>query len=425
VTPSIDGGGRECLEIGAAIITLALCMVGCEGPVGPVGDRGEAGPVGPTGEAGLSGDAGAAGETGPRGPGEELPGSGLETDPNGLVGWVTDPTGSIVESGTIVLIPSDDVGELAEIEVDVIDRSDTDTVASEGHDEPLEDLIDDRGSEYQQARIGPEGTYHLEDLREGSYFLFYQPDETDDAHLPGGDMCRDAMSSESLVGSQIDVRVSGVPGPTSVYVGSSTCMVCHGRQRTMRTGHRIGIGVPGRRGMLQDTSPWPSFDVPLEAFGRSTDLHYYGCSREREGQSRCLVSESDPGAGERVRFIAHLRRDPDLTVGMEGAYYVELENIANPDDPNSGRRYPIALTYGGTNHRMVFITRLRRGGTVRSYVLPAQFNFRGRSSYPSWRDWPWTDYHSEAWFDIGTERLVEPDTVESFDRNCDACHFNG
>jgi hypothetical protein len=354
-----------------------------------------------------------------------LPGGALDTDPEGLIGWVRDGTGGVVASGTVLLVPAEDVAALAEVPIDVIERYDTAAVAAETHDEPLEDLIDLHGEEYRRTSVSEQGIYHFEEIAVGSYFLVWVPDPSDETHLPGGDQCRDALSSDSLVGAQIDIEVSGVPGPRSVHVGSSTCMICHGRHRSMRSAHRIGIGVPGRRGNLQDTSLWPDFDAPLRAFEEGRDLYFYDCQPSSGRLPGCQVSESHPGDGRAVRLVAHLRRDPGRVAGEDGAYYVVLENLARPDDPASGRRYDVALSYGGAGHRQVFITRVLRDGDLVSFVLPIQHNFRGSWSFPSPADWPWREYELEQWFDRSTNALREPDDDESFDTDCAGCHFNG
>lgn len=350
-------------------------------------------------------------------------GASMPTDPNpeiwGLVGRIIEPNLEPVRGGTVYLIPSSDVAALAETPVDLF-LSPSETAAAD-NDEPIEDLIEANGSRYEQAAVDSEGSYRFESLPEGDHFVVWFPEAADPRHLPGGDYSRVAFGTESLIGMQLDIRVSARPSSRATYVGSSTCMVCHGLQSTTRTPHNVGLQVPGVRSSLQDVEPWPEFDDGLDAFEAATDLFFHDCDPEASGFEKCVVSDTEPSGT--VSFEARLRRDTDVPLGALGAYYVELENRVSSEGV---RRYDVMLTYGGTMRRQQYLTRRSNlDGTWSYFVLPLQFNHRGDPSNPDPSDWPWRDYRSDQWFDFDDQRLAEPPNPEAFDNNCAGCHFTG
>ena len=426
----------------AVALFALLSGICCEGPVGPTGPMGPSGDAGLPGEAGIHGEAGPAGETGPpgeagpeggqgpageagpEGPPGPLPNPPPELDPTGLIGFVTDGTGAVVGSGSVVLIPTGDVEGLLGTPIDVVDRSDTAAVAAEGHDEPLEDLIDSSGADYQQAAVDEEGLYHIEDLVAGDYFIVWIPGD-DPSHLPGGDRCRMAVSHDSLLGARLDIAVSSVPGTAATYVGSSVCMGCHGRHRSMGTAHRVGLSVPGRRGNLQDTRTWPEFDDVLDAFRAGETLYFYNCDPSRTGASKCEVSEFDPGPDDLVSFNVRLGHDTSVRRGERGEFYLTITNVANPSDPRSGLSYDLALTYGGALHLQAFVIHPATSTARVHLVAPLQRNFRGQDEAPDRENRPWSDYKSNDWYDFDTQRILEPGGSRTFDQACAGCHLTG
>jgi len=255
---------------------------------------------------GDTGEPGAEGPAGPEGPPGETPGPEIEPEILGLVGRIIEPNLVPVPSGTVYLVPAADVETLSETPIDLfLSPEDTEMLAI---DEPIEDLLDDNGDSYEQAEVDSSGTYRFETLPEGSYFVVWAPAADDAEHLPGGDSSSVSFDTASLVGMQLDIRVSSQPGSSATYVGSSTCMVCHGLHSTTRTAHNVGLQVPGVRSVLQDVEPWPNFDDGLAAFDtNTTTLFYYDCDPGAANPSKCKVDAQDPGAG--VSFEVRLRRD--------------------------------------------------------------------------------------------------------------------
>ncbi|MFO0630062.1 MAG: hypothetical protein U0325_31165 [Polyangiales bacterium] len=271
--------------------------------------------------------------------------------------------------------------------------------------------------------MSPQGAYRFTALPAGDHFVVWVPAPADTLHLPGGDRARQALRRDSLVGAQLDLRVSNTPSPAATYVGSSACVQCHGRHRATATAHFNGLQVPGRRGALQDTSPWPRFDAALAAFRDGATLSFYDCDPART--PRCRVTASAPPMGAEVAFEATLRHDPAVARGAEGEYAVTLTNRRRSEP---ARTYAVALTYGGALHRQRFVARLRNAdGTRALHLLPMQFNHAGDDTRaPALAaSWVWRDEGSAQWFDLAGTSLREPAQEASFDANCMGCHATG
>ncbi|MBT8453737.1 MAG: hypothetical protein KJO40_17355 [Deltaproteobacteria bacterium] len=375
--------------------SASFAMVACKG------DTGEAGPQGPPGEPGEPG---------------QPPGAGIEPEPFGLVGQVLEPNLTPVLSGTVYLVPAVDVEELAQTPIDLF-LSPEATSALEV-DEPIEDLLDANGADYEQSEVNGEGIYRFETLPEGRHFVVWAPSADDDVHLPGGDNSRVSFDSDSLIGMQMDIRVSPQPSAAATYVGSSTCMGCHGLHSTTRTAHNVGLQVPGLRSILQDVEPWPNFDDALAVFdANATTLYYYDCNEASLEPAKCSVDDQPPAAA--VAFTINLRRDAGRPLGAIGAYYIDMVN-------GTTERYDVVLTYGGALGAQQYLTRRANAdGSFSYFVLPLQYNYEGDFANPDPADWPWRDYRSDLWYDAGGDALGEPANAESFDNNCAGCHFTG
>ena len=195
--------------------------------------------------------------------------------------------------------------------------------AASATDEPLEDLIDANTDTYASAAVGQDGVYRLKKLAAGRYFVVWIPADTDRAHLPGGSACRSARDRTSLAGAQLDLRVSGRPSDSATYVGSTGCLACHGRNRSMRTTHRLSLQPPGLRGAFQDATQWPAIDQGVDAFDQPTTLYYYDCDPDEAGEVKCSVSSTDPTIatpGAVVSFELVLARNTGVARGEVGAY---------------------------------------------------------------------------------------------------------
>lgn len=376
-------------------VAAAVFMGACKG------DTGETGPEGPQGPPGE--------------PGEPPDGGVVEPEPLGLVGFVMERNLTPVSSGVVVLVPAADVEALSQTPIDLF--ASPDDAAMSLVDEPIEDLLDENGEGYEQVPVAADGEYRFETLPEGRHFVVWAPADDDEQHFPGGDSSRTSFDSSSLVGMQMDIYVSSRPSPAASYVGSSTCMGCHGLPSTTRTAHNVGLQVPGVRSILQDVEPWPDFDEGLSAFEAGTTLYFYDCDNMALDPSKCAVDVAPPAGA--VAFTLDLRRDPGVPLGSIGAYYVEMVN-------GTTERYDVVLTYGGALERQQYLTRRTNAdGSFSYFVLPFQYNYQGDFANPDPDDWPWRDYRSELWYDFSTSALRTPDNAESFDNNCAGCHFTG
>jgi predicted CXXCH cytochrome family protein len=377
---------------------------GADGKDGAPGKRGAQGPRGPTGDAGV-------------------PVSTLQLEPDGVVGIVRDPSGQTVPGGTVYFVPAADVGALAKTPIDL--SLTPQKAAASASDEPLEDLIDANAGHYTNATVGQDGVYQVKKLAAGRYFVVWIPTETDSAHLPGGSACRSALDRDSLAGTQLDLRVSGRPSESATYVGSSGCFGCHGRNRSMRTTHRLSLQVPGLRGAFQDPAAWPMLDQGVNAFDAATTLYYYDCDPSQTGEVKCSVSSTDPTVAAPstvVSFELVLARNAAMPREEVGAYTLQIVNRAG----SGNATYSVALTYGGMLSKQHYLMRrANKDGSSSYFVLPLQRNVNGNDASPSPSDWAFRDYHSEQWYDFSKSSLREPDATQSFDAQCAGCHFTG
>lgn len=340
----------------------------------------------------------------------------IPLEPMGLVGRVLDTAGEVPIGARVVLLASSSVAALTASRPDLTLPPAEASVAS--NDEPIADLIDAHG-ELASAAIDTDGIYRFTTLPDEDVFVVVVPLATDTLHFPGGEASRAARSRSALVGQRLDLHVSTRPGDGARYVGSVTCVRCHGRERAYGTAHFAGISVPGRRGYEQDTTRWPEFDAALARFESGVTLRFYDC--DATASPPCRVSESEPAPPAVVRFEATLARDPAVHLGTLGAYTVTLRSRTTSETLT----YPVELTYGGALRRQTFLVPVARPGGVERHVLPFQFQHAGNASAADSHAWPWADVGSLSWIDLGSGALHAPAPTDSFDRACAGCHFTG
>lgn len=385
----------------------ALLLLGCEGApgaTGPAGAEGEPGVAGPTGATGADGVNGTDGTDGVDGAdASDL--AWIEPEPAGVVGLVRDRSGELLVAGTVYFVPAADVAALPPTTV-AVDATD---------DEPLEDLIAQFGAGYVQAAVATDGSYRLVDLPEGSYFVVFVPDAADTAHLPGGTLCRRAVASVDLVGTQQDLDVSSVPSEAAEFVGSGACVGCHGVTHIDETMHRIGIWSPYESGPLQDVAGRDELWVALDAkFTPSTTVYFYGYDSTRNFD-KYKTSEQNPGTG--VAFTVTVRES-------DGAYEMVIHNAQSASDPDV--TIPVDAVYGGGVWKQRYLTKVESGGDFYYAVMPLQFNQAGEddSDFPRTAQ-VWRDYHGDYWYDESTDRIAVPSASKSFEKNCMSCHAVG
>lgn len=382
------------MRIAATVAALVLALAGCDGDDGQDGVAGPAGPTGPSGPAGPGGPEGPPG----------TPAGQLPIQPNGVVGFVKNTADAAVAGGTVYFVPAADVAALPATTVEV----------NSTNDEPLEDLIAANAATYQKAAVGTDGAYTLTTLAAGTYFVTFVPATSDPAHLPGGSAARLARDATTLVGTQLDLRVSSAAPADAEYVGSGVCVSCHGRAHISQTMHRIGIWSGYESGRLQDFGPrfgdlYQAIEEKFEAVGGTT-IYFYGYDAAR-GFDKYRTSETDPGAG--VAATVRVFRDgADLKM--------TLTNVQNPADP--ARTYVVDFVYGGGVKKQRYVTRLTNASGQYHVMLPVQFQHDGDEAYSDRTRKVWRDYHLDFWYDEATDTFVEPAARRSFEKNCASCH---
>ena len=348
---------------------------------------------------------------------------------------VKDTAGVAVEGATVYAIPASDVADLAAQPLTLV--AGNYTAEALNVDEPLEDLVNGNYTpagggvaNYISAVTDAAGKAVLTGLAVDTteYFIYVAPATAD--HLPGGSLCRNAVTGASLDNKVTAVEVSTTPSATATYIGSSDCLVCHVDYADQKkTAHKHGIMVPGAPSALQDLSEFgPTAGVynymagieKFEVVGGTTVWFYdYDASR---GFDKFKTSESDPGAGT---IYATVRAFKDV----DGKYKMEFTNVINPADPNSPLIREVLLNYGGGVYKQRYLTSFAPSESL--HMLPLQFNASGDDANPDRTRKVWRDYHLDWWLAADAVTPANnlfntlPGAAKSFDLNCASCHFTG
>jgi hypothetical protein len=384
-------------------LAFAVLVGACAGEDGAPGAPGAKGDKGDEGEQGLPG------EQGPPGPASGT----IALEPAGVVGFVYDTSRAAVAGGKVVFVPAADVKNMAQLTPAGL-RDGASTI-----DEPLEDLIAGAaGASYPQATIGGDGVYRLASLPAGKYFPTFVPAGA--SHLPGGDKCRFARTDGELVGKRLDIRVSAAIPAGAEYVGSSTCIACHGKKHVSSTMHRLGIWSPYSQGPLQnikarEADMWAAFE--LFAAGRTV---YFGASGTRETPWGTVDAANPHGSG--TNYMAQLRYD-----ASDKKYKARLVNVKNAGQFD--REFVIDSVYGGGVYKQRYMVKVREnddpnGKFLFSVILPFQFQNEGSDDYTfDANSRVWRAYNPAHWWD--GENLAVPAVNRSFEKNCVSCHAVG
>jgi predicted CXXCH cytochrome family protein len=347
---------------------------------------------------------------------------------------VTDTAGEPVAGATVFAIPVADVEALSAVSISR-DAGNFGNYSAEGLsvDEPLEDLINGNfaGSNvatYKQAVTDADGKAEITDLPTGEtdkFFIYVQP-ATEDAHLPGGSLCREPVTGASLDDKVTVVKVSTNPSAAATFVGTSTCLACHPEQAGVKkTMHRNGFMAPGAPSPLQDLSEFDADDAeydlgaalakygPGDATSGGTTIWFYDYDSTRKFD-KFKTLESEPASGTvyaTVRIYSN-----------GGKYWAKFTNVINPADPNSGMTHEIVLTYGGGVYKQRPITKVDDS----LFMIPLQFNARGDDASADRTRKNWRDYHMDWWWNAADSTFKsKPGANVSVDVQCAPCHFNG
>lgn len=350
---------------------------------------------------------------------------------------VKDTAGAAVAGATVYAIPAADVAEMGTVPLVV--SAGNYTTSSLAADEPLEDLINGNYipasggvAVYRKAVTDAGGKVSLAGLPTGAadtFFIYVKPDAADTGHLPGGSLCRNAVSGSSLSDRTTNITVSTTPSASATFVGTSVCLACHSDyEAEKQTLHKLGIMAPGSPSGLQD----------LAKFGPSEGVHNFGA-----GMAKFTAGDSTSG-GTTIWFYDYdgtrkfdkfktLESAPTGTVYAtvrtykdtgDNKYKMQFKNIINPADPNATMTFDVVLTYGGGLYKQRYMTRVP--GYEAIYMLPLQFNPAGSDSSTDRVRKVWRDYHLDWWWNAGTSTFrTVPAAANSFDFQCAPCHYNG
>ena len=291
-----------------------------------------------------------------------------------VVGGAATNPGHPVAGATVHLVPVTAMDVTSQMTASAIYAQ---PFPAEVYDEPLEDAIRLRGTDFPQSTTDSQGNFAIANVPDGTFFIHVTPGTGDVKHLPGGDQSRQSHSAEQLRGESMPIRISSSPSPAAHAVGSSTCLECHQNQEHwQRTAHKLGWTVPGAPGPMQDFSRHPDYFNALDSFpetneypsGTHLELGDYDADRGDDkfklrafGDSRLPI--------ETTYADVYLWKNTD-----DGKYYITMVNSLNSQDPNSPAHLEIKLLYGGAVHDQRYIVSVpptladRRGVVYRAAV---------------------------------------------------------
>lgn len=332
---------------------------------------------------------------------------------------VRDRAGLPVAGATVYLVPADDVDGAPIDGQAVLDGS------AENRDEPLEDAVRQNGASYPQAVTDAAGHATIATFPAGRYFWFVMPAAGDLERLPGGSGCRVSIESTAIEASPPAITLSGRPGASAQYVGSTACLVCHpGFATHAQHAHRLGFAVPGQFTAQQDDTRYPDYRdnwnlyLPAAAFGGGTPVYFSDFDAGR-GFDKFKTSRTDPsGLGQTVYVRAWLWRD--TTDGNK--FKITLENLINPGDPMTPWTLEVPLTYGGAVYKQRNLVRVP--GRKGLYPL-LQYQTEGDETRFDRTRKEFRDYHLDWFWDANTQQFKLPPVDKTFEGNCTACHSTG
>ncbi len=318
-------------------------------------------------------------------------------------GSVADASKQPIAAAAVYLVPAADVEKLAKAPSTEIKRNSP-------NDEPMEDSLAANRDKYRKAMTDKKGSFSIPKVPAGRYFVYVEPSDRD--HLPGGSLSNKSMSAAELGKQPLRIAVSGKSPDNATFVGSSTCLGCHGDYVSLtKTLHKLGISVIGKPSRLQDHSRFPDFNAGLNRLMAGTTFYFSGFDKGR-GFDKYLISEKAPTDPASVSFTATFFKDAD------GKLKFRTENARDRADP--ARTYTVEMTYGGGLYKQRYLFRV--GDSLYPFV---QYNSLGKDEYNDRTRKPWRDYHADWLFNEGAKKLVDPPKQKSFENECASCHYTG
>ncbi|MBV7337122.1 cytochrome c family protein [Chloroflexi bacterium TSY] len=353
---------------------------------------------------------------------------------NALEGQVVTSSGLPIPGATVHLVPTTAI-DMTPITASSIYYP---PFPAEAYDEPLEDAIRANGSTFPQATTGDKGEFTIIRVPNGKFFIHVTPAEGDLAHLPGGDYSRESATEEQLRGQSITITLSGRPPSNAEYVGSTSCLECHGEHSSWKkTGHKLAWVVPNKPSPSQDFSRFPNYFDSLDVF-TVADTYTEGTrlelgdrdSKRRNDKFKLRVAEDERLPIDLVYADIYLWQN-----AQDNRYYITLENKLNLDDPNSPVDLPIDMLYGGAVHRQRFIVSVpEQLGIRKAHYTVLQFHPDGQEHRLNRTRRLWRDYKWHYWWGAGLDEeygtsddLIQapPINQNTIEIMCAGCHVTG
>jgi hypothetical protein len=350
---------------------------------------------------------------------------------------VKDTSGAAVSGATVYAIPAADVAAIAAEPLAL--TGGTYTAGALAADEPLEDLINGNYTPtgggvgtYKKGVTDSAGKAVLSGLSSGAsdmYFIYVKPADNNATVLPGGSLCRTAVSGESLANKETAIDVSTRPSSSATFVGTTACLGCHPSYATEKQIlHKLGIMVPGSPSGLQDLSKFGPTDG---VYNYSAGLAKFTAGDNTSGGTTVYFSDFDS-----TRKFDKFKTSESAPAGTvyatvriykyaaDNTYKMQFTNVVNPSDNNSGMIHDVALNYGGGLYKQRYMTTL--AGKESIYMLPLQFNAAGSESSADRTRKVWRDYHLDWWWNPADNTFkTAPAAANSFDIQCAPCHYTG
>ncbi|MBC8329398.1 MAG: hypothetical protein H8E31_11695 [Planctomycetes bacterium] len=331
-------------------------------------------------------------------------------------GQVVGTAGEAVPGATVYLVPASSVSTTP------ITAASIRSGASEGYDEPLEDLVAASGAGFTQAVTGANGRFHFNTVPDGSYFVYIEAVGTE--YLPGGSWCRDSVNATGLRAQDVTLTLSSSPSAAATFVGMSTCLGCHAEYATEKgLAHRLGFTVPGQLSNLQTLDEHPELFDGLGAFTDAavytggTPVYHYDLDTGR-GFDKFKTSLTDPsGTGGTVYAILWLWKDTG-----SGTHKITFENVITPADPLNLMEREVKLLYGGAVYKQRYMIEW----PGRNALYPVlQFQSAGNDARYDRTRKEYRDYHLDFYWNSATDTFKAPDVSKNISRNCIGCHATG
>jgi hypothetical protein len=349
---------------------------------------------------------------------------------------IKDTSGVALEGATVYAIPAVDVADIGTVAL--ASSAGTYTAAALAADEPLEDLINGNYtpagggvSTYKSAVANSSGKAVITDLPTGTtdkFFIYVKPAATDTGRLPGGSLCRTAVTGASLDNTETEIKVSTTVSDIHFRGIHDLSRLSSSYATAKQTLHKLGIMVPGSQSGLQDLAKFGpdsgeyNFGAGIAKFTAGDDtaggttVYFYDYDSTRKFDKFKTLESQPTGT-----VYATVRLYKDAT---DNKYKMQFKNIINPADPNATMTFDVALSYGGGVYKQRYMTRVP--GKESIYMLPLQFNQMGSDSSAARTRKVWRDYHLDWWWNAADNTFkTAPAPNNSFDVQCAPCHYNG